>query len=167
MFNDEDTEFDINKLTNLDSITIIRNPGADNEVSNKKYVDDSIGEVTIVKFNQTLGKRLELSVGNDIYNLTKVDKIQLVDTTRIKQGKKVYLLPRWNVICNDKNNIGVTTIFISATKTHTPTNHSIATSLSPIGISFMFIETSSNFHGNIIFVDWERTDIIQIIKITI
>ena len=30
----------------------------------------------------------------------------------------------------------------------------------------MYIETSSNNHGNIVFVSWERTDIIQITDIT-
>ena len=54
MFNDQDNEFDNNKLTNLDSVTVNRNPTSDNEVSNKKYVDDSIGENTILRFNQAL-----------------------------------------------------------------------------------------------------------------
>ena len=30
----------------------------------------------------------------------------------------------------------------------------------------MYIETSSNNHGNNVFVSWERTDIVQITKIT-
>ena len=36
VFNDQDSEFDNNKLTNLDSITVNRNPNLDNEQSNKK-----------------------------------------------------------------------------------------------------------------------------------
>ena len=84
MFNDQDNEFDNIKLTNLDSITVNRSPNLDNELSNKKHVDDSIGEGTILRFNQTLSNYLEVSVGNDTYNLTKYDKIQINDTTEIK-----------------------------------------------------------------------------------
>ena len=36
VFNDQDNEFDNNKLTNLDSITVNRDPNLDNELSNKK-----------------------------------------------------------------------------------------------------------------------------------
>ena len=43
MFNDQDNELDINKLTNLDSVSVNREPSSDNELANKKYVDDSIG----------------------------------------------------------------------------------------------------------------------------
>ena len=39
-------------------------------------------------------------------------------------------------------------------------------SLPPIGDSFMYTETSSNNHGNNVFVSFERTDFIQITKIT-
>ena len=44
VFNDQDNEFDNNKLTNLDSFTVNKNPSSDNELSSKQYVDDSIGE---------------------------------------------------------------------------------------------------------------------------
>ena len=71
VFNDQDNEFDNNKLTNLDSVTVNRNPNSDDELSNKKYVDDSIGEGTILRFNQTLENYLKVSVANDTYNLTK------------------------------------------------------------------------------------------------
>ena len=52
------------------------------------------------------------------------------------------------------------------TKTNNPTSCSGATSLPPICNSFMYIETSSNNHGNNVFVGFERTDIIQITNIT-
>ena len=71
VFNDQDNEFDNNKLTNLDGVTVNRNPTSDNEFSNKKYVDDSIGKGTLLRFNQTLQSYLIVSVGNDRYNLTK------------------------------------------------------------------------------------------------
>ena len=38
--NIEGNDFNHKKLTNLDSITVNRNPTSDNEVSNKKYIDD-------------------------------------------------------------------------------------------------------------------------------
>ena len=66
-------EYDLNdkKLTNLDSITIKRNLSSDNEVSNKKGIDDELDKNTIVRFNQTLENHLKVSVENDIYNLFK------------------------------------------------------------------------------------------------
>ena len=76
------------------------------------------------------------------------------------------LLQKWNIICNNKNNQFRTTDFIKSTKTNSPTRNSGATSLPPIGEIFMYIETSSNNHGNNVFVSWERTDIIQITNIT-
>ena len=36
----------------------------------------------------------------------------------------------------------------------------------PIGNAFMYIETSSNNHGNNVYVTWERTDRIQITNIS-
>ena len=58
VFNDQDADFDNNKLTNLDSVLVIRNPCCDNELANKKHNDDSIGEGTIFRFNQTLKKSI-------------------------------------------------------------------------------------------------------------
>ena len=68
--------------------------------------------------------------------------------------------------CNDKNNNGKIQNFIKSTKTNSPTGYSGAASLPPIGNNFMYIETSSNNHGNIVFVSFERTDIIQFSNIT-
>ena len=48
VFNDQDIEFDNSKLTNLDSITVNRDPSSDNELANKKYVDDSIGQGNVL-----------------------------------------------------------------------------------------------------------------------
>ena len=39
VFNDRNNEFDKNNITNLDSITVNRDPTSDNELSNKKYID--------------------------------------------------------------------------------------------------------------------------------
>ena len=163
--NNQYSDLNDNKLKNLDSIAVIRNPSEDNEVSNKGYVDDSVGEGTIVRFNQTLENYLKVSVGNDTYNLTKYDKIQIIDITFIIKSKSKtggYVLPPWNVYCIVKNGNGKTSNFIKATESSSSTAHSGATALPSVGKSFMFIETSSNIQGNIVFVSFERTDIIQI-----
>ena len=122
---------------------------------------------TIVRFNQTLQNYLKVSVGNDTYDLTKNDKIQITDTTIIKYPNSGgYLLQIWIIKCNDKNNACKIQNFIRSTKTTSQTGDSGATNLPPISDSFMYIETSCNNHGNIVFVSFERTDIIQIIIIT-
>ena len=167
-FNDQDREFDNNKTTILDSITVNRIPSSDNELSCEKYVDDSIREGTILRFTQTLTNYLKVSVGNDTKNLTKENKIQIIDTTEIKYPNiGSDLLQKWNIKCNNKNNRSRLTDFKKPTKTHSPIGHSGATSLPPIGNSFMYIETSSiNHNHERVFVSWERTDIIQISNIT-
>ena len=76
------------------------------------------------------------------------------------------LLQKWNIECNNKINQARITDYIKSTKTNSPTGFSGAESLPPIGNSFMYIETSSNNHGDDVFVSWERTDIIQISNIT-
>ena len=166
--NNQNNDLNKNKITNLDSITINRNPTSDNEVSDKRYVDDSLGENTLLRFNQTLENYLRVSVGNDIYNLTKYNKIQITDTTEIKYPNiGSDLLQKWNIKCNNKNNVSKVGDFIKSTKTNSPTGHSGATSLPPIGKSFMYIETNSNNHGHErVFVSFERTDIIKISNIT-
>ena len=69
--NNQDKDFNDNILTNIDSIAVNRNPTSDDEVSNKKYIDDELDKNTILRFNQTQQNHLKVPVGNDIYNLTK------------------------------------------------------------------------------------------------
>ena len=165
--NNQDNDLNDNKLTNLDSIQVNRNPISDNELTNKKYIDDELDKNTIVRFNQTLQNYLKISVGNHIYNLAKYDKILLTDTTIIKYPNNGgYLLQNWNIRCNDKNNNGKIQNFLRSTKTSSPTGDSGSTGLPPIGDSFMFVETSSNNYGNNVFVSFERVDIIQITNIS-
>ena len=166
--NNQDKDINDNKLLNLDSVVVNRNPTLNNELSNKKYIDDELDKNTIVRFNQTLSNYLKVTVGNNTYNLSKYNKIQLTDTTFIKYPNTGgYLLPGWRNFCNDKNNNGKIRDFIKSTKTNSPTGFSGATSLPPIGISFMYIETSGNNSGNDdVFVSWEKLDIIQITNIT-
>ena len=57
--NNQDNDFNDNKLTNINSITINNNPSDDNHVSNKKYIDDEIDKNTIVRFSQTLDNYLK------------------------------------------------------------------------------------------------------------
>ena len=160
--NFQDSDFNDNKLTNLDSITVNRNPSLDNELANKKYVDDSLGGGKVLRFNQTLENYWKVSVGNDKYNLTKYDKLQITDTTIIKAPNNGgYLIQIWGIKCNDKNGTGKLSNFIKSTKTNSPVGDSGATSLPPIGDSFIYIETSSNNNGDNIFCSFERTDIIQ------
>ena len=105
--NNQDNDLNDNKLTNIDSLTVNRNPISDNEVTNKKYMDDSIEEGTSLRFNQTLTNYLKVSVGNDTYYLTKYNKIQLTDITVMKAGNtggypfhtgKYYVVIRMKVV---------------------------------------------------------------------
>ena len=164
----QNNDFNDKKLTNSDSITINRDPTSDNEVANKKYIDDELDKNTIVRFNQTLQNYLKVSVGNDTNTLTNYDEIQITDITEIKYPNLGgYLLQNWVITANDKNNNDKIQNFILSTERNSPTGDSRATSLPPNGNSFMYIETSSGNHGHDrLFVSWERTDIIQITNIT-
>ena len=168
--NNQDNDLNDKKLIKLDSVKINREPNLDYEVANKKYVGDSIGggNNNVLKFNQTLENYLKVSVGNNTYNLTKYDKIQITDLTVMRVGNGgAVILPLWKIICNNKNNNGKISNFIKTTRTNSQTSQSGATSLPPIGTAFMYIGTSGDNHGhNRVFVSWERTDIIQITNIT-
>ena len=166
--NNQDNDLNDNKLINLDSITVNRNPTSDNELASKKYIDDELDKNTVLRFNQTLQNYLKVSVGNDTYNLSKYDKISITDVTEMRYPNiGSDLLQKWNIKCNNKNNQSKITDFIKSTKTSSPTGFSAAESLPPIGNAFMYIETSSNNHGHErVFVSFERTDIIQISNIT-
>ena len=78
--NKQDNDLNDNKLTNLDSIKINRDPTSGNELTNKKY-NHSIDDGTMLRFNQTLQNFLKVSVGNDTYNVTNIKEIPLTDTT--------------------------------------------------------------------------------------
>ena len=161
--NNQDNDLNDNKLTNIDSIKVNRNPNSDDELVNKKYLDDELDKNTIVRFNQTLNNYLKVSVGNDNYNLAKYDKIQITDTTMMRVGNGgASILRLWKIICNNKNNNGKISNFIKTTRTNSPTSQSGASVLPHIGTAFMYIETSGDNYGNNVFVSFERTDIIHI-----
>ena len=159
----QDKDFNDNLLTNIDSITINRKPTSNNEVSNKKYIDDELDKNTISTFEQTLQNYLKLSVGNDTYNLTKYDKIQIRDTRIIKhRNTDGYLLQKWVTKCNDKNNNGKVQKLNKSKRTNSHTGSTGATTVYPIGGSFMYIETTSDNSGsdNKFFI-FERKDIFK------
>ena len=108
-----------------------------------------------------------MSVGNDTYNFTKYDKIQIIDTTHIRSGiSGSTVLQGWKIICNDENKNDKVTNFIKTTRSSSPTGEPGATSIPPIGKAFMYIETNGNNNGSGVFVSFERTDFIQISNIT-
>ena len=92
--NNQDNDFNDNKLTNLDSIKVNRDPTSDNELVNKKYLDNHLDKNTVLRFNQTFENYLKVSVGSDTYYLTKYNKIQITDITFKKNGQQ------WRVSTN-------------------------------------------------------------------
>ena len=127
--NNQDNDLNDKKLTNIESIRVNRNPSLDNELANKKYIDDELNKNTKVRFNQTLQNYLKVSVGSDTYNLTKYNKISITDVTEIKfPNSGVELLQKWKIDCNNKINQGRINDFIKSTKTSSLTGFSGATS---------------------------------------
>ena len=112
--NNQDNDFNDNKLTIIYSITININPTDDNHVSNKKYVDDQLDKDTIVRLNdESNDKYLKVNINNSTYNLQIYNKILLTDTTIMKNSNNGgYLLPSWRIFCNDRNNNGKIQNFI-------------------------------------------------------
>ena len=165
--NNQDNNFNDNKLTNINSITINNDPSDNNHVTNKRYVDNQLDKKTIVRLNDnTNDEYLQISVINNLYNLQIYNKINLVDATKIifpKNGND--LLQNWRIITNNRFNTGRPEDFIMSTRTNSPTAQSGAELIPPIGNAFMYIETSSNNHnehGSNVFVSFERTDIIHL-----
>ena len=74
MFNHQDNEFGNNKLANLDSVSVNRKPVSENELANKKFVDELLDSGSNLKFDQTLQNYHKVSVGSDVYYLTKNEK---------------------------------------------------------------------------------------------
>ena len=111
-------------MRNLESIAGNRNSNSDNEVSIKKYNDDSIREGTVVRFDQKLQNYLKVPVGNDTYNLNKYDKIQKTDTTENKfPNIGSDLLQKCHIKCNDNNKNSKVGNFIKSIITNSPTGY--------------------------------------------
>ena len=64
VFNDQDSEIYTKYLTSLDSITVLRSPTTDDEVSVEKYNDDELDKNTVVRFKQSLQNYLKVTVEN-------------------------------------------------------------------------------------------------------
>ena len=165
--NNRDNDFGDYNLSNINSIMINNNPTKDNHATNKKYIDDELDKNRLVRFNHTLKNYLKVTVGGDIYNLTKYNKILLTDVTEIIYPESGHsLLPRWKIYCNNRNNQSRIDDFKKSSITQSPSYHSGPENLPPIGSSFMYIETTVPNHGSSVFTSWERRDIIQITNIT-
>ena len=80
--NNQDNNFNDNKLTNINSITINNNPTNNNHVCNKKYVDDELDKNTVVRLNDDSNDRyLKFNINNLTYDLQIYIKLLLTDTT--------------------------------------------------------------------------------------
>ena len=98
----------------------------------------------------------------------KNNKMQITDTSIIKAANSGgYLLQNWNKKCIDGNNNGKIQNFTKSTKTNSAKPDSGAASFFPVGVSFVYIETSGNNNGENVFCSFERKDIIQVTNITI
>ena len=169
--NNQDNNFNDNKLTNINSITINNNPSDENHVSNKKHIDEELDKDTIVRLNDDSNDRyLQVRINNTPYNLQIYNKTQISDTTKlIFPNTGTDLLQNWKIICNNRLDAGVPSDFLKSTKTNSPTSQAGSTSLPPIGTCFMYIETSAYNHNSSnddVIVSFERTDIIHISNIT-
>ena len=169
--NNQHHDFNDNKLTNINSITINNNSTDDNHVTNKKYIDEELDKNTIVRLNDDSNDRyLQVHNNNTAYNLQIDNKTQIIDITKlIFPNSGTDLLQNWKIICNNRLGEGLPSDFVKPTKTISPTGSSGAMSLPPIGTCFMYIETSANNHNSTndnVFVSFERTDIIHISNIT-
>ena len=69
--NNQDTNFNEYEFLKIDSISNNRGHTLDKELTIKKYVVDSKRKITLLKFNQTVEHCIEISFGNDNYNVTE------------------------------------------------------------------------------------------------
>ena len=76
-----------------------------------------------------------------------------------------YLLQQWNNKYNYENKRGKITSFIRSPISSTPLGSIRATSLPPVGDSFMNLETSSNLSGTNVYCSFERTNFVEISNI--
>ena len=118
-------------------------------------------------FNQTIENYLKVSVGNDTYTLTKYNKINITDKTENRNPNTGQsLLQKWVLNCVNKIYNGKINTFLKSTTSSSPTAESGASSIPPIGWSFIYMESSGNNHGaNLLSVSWKRSDIIYISNI--
>ena len=148
----------------LDSVSVNRNLTSDHELVYKNHLYDELDKNTVLRFNQKLKNYSEVSVGSDVYGLLNMVnyKLQKKQYSNILSVEDIF--QNLVIKCNDKNN-GKLRNFTKSTETKSPTGYSGTTGLPPIGDSFMYVETSSNNHGNV-FIRFEGADFIQYSNIT-
>ena len=136
----QNNDFNDNKLTNINSITIKNNPTDDNHVSNTKYVDEELNKNTKDRFNQTLQNYLKTSVGNDMYTLTKYDERNITDITEIRNPNTgQMLLQKWILKFLNKSYSAKINTFLKSTTNTSPTAESAASTLpQSVGILCMW-----------------------------
>ena len=85
VFNDQNNEFDKNKLANLESNTVKRSPLTKEKVSNKKLVDDDLDENTVLRFIQHYKaiSRFPLEI---MFTILQKNREQILDKTVNKTG---------------------------------------------------------------------------------
>ena len=106
---------------NSDVVTVNRKPTSENEHQYKKINDDSIWEDTILRLNQTLQNHLKVSFDNTVYNLTKYERKQIIDTKIIENPSSGgYSLLLWITECNDEDINGKIQKSTKSTKTNKP-----------------------------------------------
>ena len=115
--NIQDNNLNDNKLINLEYIKVYRDPTSDNELANKKHIDDELDKNTILRLNPTLENCLKITVGNNTYNLTKFDETPITEITFIRNSNTGgYVLPLWKIYCTDKNGVGKKSKFHQSNK---------------------------------------------------
>ena len=122
-----------------------------------------------MRFNQTLENYLKVSVGNDTYKSAKFNKVNITDITEMRSANSGQsLLQKWILKCLNRNYNARSNTFLKSTTSSSPTAENGATTIPPIGWTFMYIESSGNNHGaNHVMVSLERIDIIHISNIKI
>ena len=134
-----------------------RDPTTDYELANKKFVDVLLGGFNFSRFNQSKENILIVSVQKDLYNLSKNDKNQNIETTIINSTNSGgHFFQNCVIKCNDKYNKNKIQNFTNSTKSNSPSSKSGAESLSSIGNSFVYIETISNNQYKIAFCQLEK-----------
>ena len=159
-------------LTNVNFLQVNYDPQIKTHVVTRRYFDRMVDKNTILRLNDDSYERFwQTRVGKTAYNLQIYNKTQIIDVTVLVYPNTGHgLLYKWAIICNNKHGEGEPQDFLKSTKTNSPTSHSGATSLSPIGTAFMYVESSSDNHNtqnDDAFVSWQRTDIIHISNITL
>ena len=121
------------------------------------HVDESVGGIILLRFNQAYENYFEVSIGKDSYSLTN-NKLSITDITEIFHPNiGSDLLQQRVVKCIDWNRSGKTQYFVNSTLTNCPTPNRGASSLPPIGDSFMYRKYSTLSNGQDAYL-WVRRE---------